>query len=185
MIFTLALALSLASPSAQASAQNDSLVSTATQLVKGAQADVSFLDRNVAGCTVFADTIREWMITPMAKELQSFQLRLARYHDTAPQSCTSRADLDFMHAVIAKRIAMATQQQDQLMGMTGDDAMTKALSGDDPANNTHPQCTPENPRDVRTTRQLKTYFALKLKMVSLKGLVASLRENTDCVKQEN
>jgi hypothetical protein len=184
MKLVLSLALSLLTPPAFASpASTAALVTTAKRLVVSANADVGFLRTHVANCTRFAATIQERMVEPIAKDLGAFQLRLARYRNTPPQSCGSRADLDFMLATINDKLAKAGSAQSGLMGMSGDEAMTKALSADD--SGSYPNCRPDDPRDFKSTPELKAYFALKLKLVALKASLATLKNRTDCEKRED
>ncbi len=166
LILTLALSVApaLASPSPAA----------AQQLVQTAQADVAFLAKNVANCTFFADLVKSRMVDPVAQDLTNFQARLARYSADDPRSCTSRTDLTFIAGTISEKLRLAGTGQVALRGMSGDEAMTKALSAD--AN--HPACRADDPRDPRTTRELKAYFALKAKLVALKAAVLALREQT-------
>lgn len=181
MILVLTLATALLSPASHASAKTTALALTSERLVQGAGEDVTFLSQHVADCTRFASTIQQQLVAPIARDLQSFQQRLARYTDEGARACTSRADLDYISAEISAKLALANTPQSQLMGMTGDQAMTKALSGGDDG---YPNCQAEDARDVRTTRQLKAYFGLKLKLIALRAAVNTLKNDTDCEKQE-
>jgi hypothetical protein len=167
-------------PTPSPASVNSALVATSELLIEGAQTDVAYLNKNVSNCTRFASSIQKQLVGPIGQDLAGFATRLNRYSNVAPRSCTSRADLDYVIGTIAQRLAAATTPQSQLMGMTGDEAMTKALSAGDG----WPDCRADDPRDPKSTRELKTYFALKLKLVALRAAAASLKADTECVKRE-
>jgi hypothetical protein len=178
MLLALSLALVLA-PSSHAAA-NAALLGTAQHIVQSAQSDVVYLAQNVDRCTSYGSAIKSHLIQPIGADLANFAKRLARYSDEAPASCTSRADLDYISGVISAKLALATQPQMEMMNMSGDEAMTRALLADD----NHPDCRADDPSDPRTTPELKTYFGLKLKLIALKASVAALKSQTECAKRE-
>ena len=177
-VLSLTLATLLSSPSF--AAQNPPQLDTSNGLVASAQKDIDFLDKNAVNCTRFDSLLRKEMISPLAADLQNYRLRLARYTNAEPQSCASRTDLDSIIATISDKLEKATTPQEALFGMTGDEAMTKALSAD----SNYPNCRPLEPADPKSTPELRAYFAFKLKMATLRASVTALKDQTPCGQQK-
>ncbi|MGZ3652935.1 MAG: hypothetical protein ACXVB9_20485 [Bdellovibrionota bacterium] len=180
MKFLLPLSLlSLLPLCAQASPSNSEIAAANAQIVASAQAGVLFLQAHVDDCTSYGSAIKEKLLSPLGKDLENFKGRLARYSENSPQSCTSRADLDYMIGTINGLLAKAKTGQTELMGMSGDQAMSKALCAD----TSHLNCKAANPANPLSTPQLTAYFAVEQKLAALKTSLTAMKETTDCEKR--
>jgi hypothetical protein len=172
--------LSLLAASAEAS-PIDQGQAAANALLRGALADISFLEQNADKCTRYGDRVRDQFLAPMRAELLDHQTKLEVFSAFAPLApgCTAPAQSDFANAkesaslvaaAIALRIQQAETPQGQFFGYSGDQVMNLALE----AGPGFPECVPEEAGNPRSTRELKTYYAMKAKLVELGALSDSL-----------
>jgi hypothetical protein len=188
---SLALLSTLATTTAHAESVA-SLAASSSRLIAAAQKDVRFLNSNVDNCTSYGTTIKQRMIAPVMQDLIGYQEALeSNFGNLAPaggRACNkprveelSRAEATVNKIIVSigSKLAATKAPQSELMGMTGDEAVTKALSAD----SSHPNCRPDREDDPSSTRELKTYFALKQKMAVIKAAMTALKAETHALVQ--
>lgn len=183
----LLLSLATIAPAAHAESLVRLSMNASRQIVS-AQSDVAFLRANAANCTSYASTISGRLLAPVSSDLEATRVALvgglAKYTEKTKNGCNRPSARDLqaiseMAAAAAQRIdaklALASQPQSALMGMTGDVAMTRALSTD----GSYPKCVAANPADPQSTPELKSYFSLKQKLARLRGSIEAIRGEAD------
>jgi hypothetical protein len=184
------LLLSLSPAPFAMSAPNSAVDSVAesAHLISKSIKDLVFLNANVDNCTSYGSVIRDKMLSPINSDLQLFQDQLHAHYgkltESDDNSCKRpsaeelRRNLGMVNQIIGRidqKLATARSAHAELMGMTGDEAVSRALSSDA----YHQNCRPQNPNDPRSTRELQTYFALKQKLVAIRANMQALHVATE------
>lgn len=151
---------------------------TAAGLISAAAADILYLDQNADKCTRYGARLRDQFLTPLAEELKGHAERLSALNVFRPynQACEAPTPAEFQSAreaavsvaeAIALRLQQAETPQGQFFGYSGDQVMDLALE----AAPGFPECIPEEKGNPRSTRELKTYYAMKAKFRELQGVM--------------
>ena len=180
-----ALSLVLTSASAHASPLLHGRA-TAAGLISAAAADIAYLDQNADKCTRYGARLRDQFLTPLAEELKGHAERLVALSvfQPATPSCEAPTPAEFQSAreaalsvaeAIALRLQQAETPQGQFFGYSGDQVMDLALE----AGPGFPECIPEEKGNPRSTRELKTYYAMKAKFRELKDIVEMMAKEAE------
>lgn len=156
-----------------------------------AQSGIDFLFANVDKCTRHGDLVKDNLLTPLHADLQDFQAKLSGTYGNfvaSKKACIppSRDELaaataaaTAVQAEIQVKLDQSKAPQDELMGMTGDEAMNMALSADP----SYPDCPAEDPKDPASTAELKAYYTLKDHFAALQAVMGSLLTVTDLLSR--
>lgn len=150
----------------------------AAGLIAAAAADIAYLDQNADRCTRYGARLREQFLAPLAQELKGHTERLGALNVFRPydQACEAPTPTELQSAreaavsvaeAIALRLQQAETPQGQFFGYSGDQVMDLALE----AAPGFPECIPEEKGNPRSTRELKTYYAMKAKFRELQGVM--------------
>lgn len=158
----------------------------AAGLLTAAAADIAYLDQKADKCTRFGARLRDQFLSPLADELKIHAERLAAFgvFQPAAPSCEAPSRQEFDDAksaalavaeTIAFRLHQAETPQGQFFGYTGDQVMDMALE----AAPGFPECVPEEKSNPRSTRELKTYYAMKAKFLQLQGVMEMMAKEAE------
>ncbi len=160
---------------------------TAQALIKGAEADIVYIDKNADKCTRNGGKLRSQFLLPLKRELADHRQALARGFDffsVHRADCARPAQSDFAQAKeiarsvvrqIQDRERMADSPQGKFFGMSGDQVMNLAL-GADPS---YPSCVAQQKNNPRSTLPLLAYYEMKKKLLALKRLAQNLALEAD------
>ena len=185
MRFVFALIFLLGSAAAQASPILEGR-EAAAGLIGAAAADIAYLDQNADKCTRYGARLRDQFLAPLAAELKAHSEKLAAFaiFQPARQACEAPSSAELQSAkeaavLIAEAIAFRLQQaespQGQFFGYSGDQVMDMALE----AAPGFPECVPQEAGNPRSTRELRTYYAMKAKFRELKGVLEVLAKEAE------
>ncbi len=169
-------------------------VAESVRLITTTKKDLNFLNSNIDNCTSYGSQIRQRILNPLANDLQQFLVLLRDAYgqfSASPEaeSTCQRPSANELNrgsevarqiiATISAKLATAESAQSELLGLTGDQAMSRALSSD----SSHLNCRPSNPSNPQSTRELQTYFALKQKLISIRARMSALNTETKTLTQ--
>lgn len=159
----------------------------AASLISAAKADVQSLKANSKNCTKNHERLQTYFLSPSLDDLESFSKILSQNFGAyiasngtcaRPSQAALQAGIDGAKKIVTaidEKLAQATQPQARLFFKSGDQTMDEALS----AAPEYPNCKAENVKDPLSTKELKTYYAMKEKFRSLGVIAGKLGEESE------
>lgn len=160
-----------------------------SRLLTAMDRDLEFLAANMKDCTKYSNQIQKMMISPLDQDVQNAQASIraafGKLHEEKSRDCVRPTDQDLTKAAatadqilatVDEKLTLASQPSGKLWGNTPDSALTKAMTA--ASDGSWPACKPDNIKDPASTPQLKTYKALKQKMILVRAMMKTLKEET-------
>ncbi len=189
---TQAILISLTLFAAAPAAQADSVVQisqSTNRILVAMNRDLEFLASNMKDCTKYSAKIEKMMLDPLGKDIQTAQGHIrnafGKLAEEKSRDCVRPTEQDLTKAASAadqifeavdSKLELAETPSGRLFGMTPDSALTKAMTA--ATDGSWPTCRPEDKNNPASTPQLKTYRSLKQKMVMVRAMMKSLKEET-------
>lgn len=186
---TLSLTLLASAPLAHADSIVD-ISQNSSRLLTAMDRDLDYLSDNVKNCTKYHEQIDEMMLTPIEQDVKEAQERIravfGKMREAQSRDCVRPSNEDLQKAIqaaesiqkaVSEKLAIANKPTFQLMGMTPDKALTKAMTA--ATDGSWPKCKPEQRNNPASTPQLKAYNSLKQKMILIRALMKTLKEETE------